>query len=139
MDDEFDDSYDNLLLQEIENFDNVVAPASHIPQVRLNTNLNNPKQLSIYESFGISGPFAATKVQAPKNVKTTQKTSILKPVFASVKPSVVYEPEIAHNINLEAYRTWIYPTNYPVRDYQFNIVQKALFSNTLVALPTGIL
>ena len=33
---------------------------------------------------------------------------------------------------------WIYPTNYPLRDYQFNIVQKALFRNTLVCLPTGL-
>lgn len=34
--------------------------------------------------------------------------------------------------------TWIYPVNYPVRSYQWNIVKKALFSNTLVALPTGL-
>ncbi|ORY07243.1 P-loop containing nucleoside triphosphate hydrolase protein, partial [Basidiobolus meristosporus CBS 931.73] len=34
--------------------------------------------------------------------------------------------------------TWIYPTNYPIRDYQFNIVSKALFQNTLAALPTGL-
>ena len=33
---------------------------------------------------------------------------------------------------------WTYPTNYPVRDYQFNIVQKCLFRNTLVCLPTGL-
>ncbi|ODM89935.1 Fanconi anemia group M protein [Orchesella cincta] len=33
---------------------------------------------------------------------------------------------------------WIYPTNRPVRDYQFNIVQTALFHNTLVCLPTGL-
>ena len=32
---------------------------------------------------------------------------------------------------------WIYPTNYPVRDYQYNIVQQALFKNTMVTLPTG--
>ena len=31
-----------------------------------------------------------------------------------------------------------YPTNYPVRDYQFAIVSKALFKNTLVSLPTGL-
>lgn len=37
-----------------------------------------------------------------------------------------------------AVETWIYPINYPVRDYQFNIVQKALHENTLVALPTGL-
>ena len=35
-------------------------------------------------------------------------------------------------------KLWIYPTNYPVRDYQFNIVQQALFKNTMVTLPTGL-
>ncbi|XP_053685209.1 uncharacterized protein LOC128734852 [Sabethes cyaneus] len=34
--------------------------------------------------------------------------------------------------------SWIYPTNYPVRKYQFSISQVALFKNTLVALPTGL-
>ena len=34
--------------------------------------------------------------------------------------------------------TYIYPTNYPVRDYQFNIIKKALLNNTLVVLPTGL-
>lgn len=35
-------------------------------------------------------------------------------------------------------KLWIYPTNYPLRDYQFNIVQQALFKNTMVTLPTGL-
>lgn len=35
-------------------------------------------------------------------------------------------------------KLWIYPTNYPVREYQFNIVQQALFKNTMVTLPTGL-
>ncbi|KAI9295742.1 P-loop containing nucleoside triphosphate hydrolase protein, partial [Neoconidiobolus thromboides FSU 785] len=38
----------------------------------------------------------------------------------------------------EAIKTWVYPTNYPLRDYQFNIVMKALHENTLVSLPTGL-
>ena len=38
----------------------------------------------------------------------------------------------------EAGEQWIYPINYPLRDYQFNIVQKCLFKNTLVCLPTGL-
>ncbi|XP_044980617.1 DEAD-box ATP-dependent RNA helicase FANCM isoform X2 [Hordeum vulgare subsp. vulgare] len=38
----------------------------------------------------------------------------------------------------EAVQTWIYPTNIEVREYQQYIVQKALFTNTLVALPTGL-
>ncbi|XP_076260216.1 FA complementation group M isoform X2 [Rhynchophorus ferrugineus] len=40
--------------------------------------------------------------------------------------------------DLQAGKTWIYPTNYPTRDYQFNIIQKALHENTLVSLPTGL-
>ena len=35
-------------------------------------------------------------------------------------------------------KLWIYPTNYPIRDYQFNIVQKCLYKNTMVCLPTGL-
>ncbi|XP_064622547.1 uncharacterized protein LOC135484794 [Lineus longissimus] len=35
-------------------------------------------------------------------------------------------------------RMLTYPTNYPVRDYQLNIVQSAIYRNTLVCLPTGL-
>jgi ERCC4-related helicase len=35
-------------------------------------------------------------------------------------------------------RTWIYPTNYPIRNYQREICEAALFQNTLVCLPTGL-
>lgn len=38
---------------------------------------------------------------------------------------------------LEA-KHWIYPLNKDKRDYQFNIVSRCLFDNTLVALPTGL-
>ncbi|KAI7871733.1 hypothetical protein BDF14DRAFT_898202 [Spinellus fusiger] len=34
--------------------------------------------------------------------------------------------------------TWVYPINYSLRSYQYYIVKKALFTNTLVALPTGL-
>ncbi|KAI1421010.1 hypothetical protein F5Y12DRAFT_718976 [Xylaria sp. FL1777] len=44
-----------------------------------------------------------------------------------------------HELNQEALKTWIYPTNLgPTRDYQFSIVKNGLFNNTLVALPTGL-
>ena len=38
----------------------------------------------------------------------------------------------------QAGEVYIYPTNYTIRDYQFNIVKKCLYKNTLVSLPTGL-
>ncbi|CAK9441188.1 uncharacterized protein LODBEIA_P50570 [Lodderomyces beijingensis] len=35
-------------------------------------------------------------------------------------------------------KTYIYPTNFEVRDYQYNIVRSAFYHNLLVALPTGL-
>ena len=45
---------------------------------------------------------------------------------------------IVQGFDVQAGRTWIYPTNYPVREYQFNIVKSCVFENTLVSLPTGL-
>lgn len=52
-------------------------------------------------------------------------------------PNVTAEEDIP-GFDTSAGKLWIYPTNYPIRDYQFNIVQKCLFKNTLVCLPTGL-
>ncbi|KAM0343892.1 hypothetical protein ACHAPU_008161 [Fusarium lateritium] len=44
-----------------------------------------------------------------------------------------------HQVDHEAMKTWVYPTNLgAIRDYQFSIVKNSLFNNTLVALPTGL-
>lgn len=48
------------------------------------------------------------------------------------------EVEYLPGFDIESGNVWIYPTNYPIRDYQFQIVEKALFMNTLVTLPTGL-
>ncbi|KAL5115306.1 3'-5' DNA helicase [Pleosporales sp. CAS-2024a] len=49
------------------------------------------------------------------------------------------EPPTHHALDPEAIKTWVYPTNLgTIRDYQFNIVQRGLFNNLLVALPTGL-
>lgn len=44
-----------------------------------------------------------------------------------------------HELDHEALKTWVYPTNLgAIRDYQYSIVSNSLFNNTLVALPTGL-
>ncbi|KAI1202205.1 hypothetical protein F5X97DRAFT_288284 [Nemania serpens] len=49
------------------------------------------------------------------------------------------EPPTHHELDQEAMKTWVYPTNLgPTRDYQYSIVKNGLFNNTLVALPTGL-
>lgn len=54
----------------------------------------------------------------------------------SQNPQISFD-EKTKGFDLSAGKTWIYPENYPVRDYQFNIVQACLYKNTLVCLPTG--
>lgn len=49
------------------------------------------------------------------------------------------EPPTHHKLDEAAMKTWVYPTNLgTIRDYQYNIVSRSLFHNTLVALPTGL-
>ncbi|KAH6660008.1 hypothetical protein BKA67DRAFT_546484 [Truncatella angustata] len=44
-----------------------------------------------------------------------------------------------HDIDRDAMKTWVYPTNLgAIREYQYTIVKEGLFNNTLVALPTGL-
>ncbi|CAM0874689.1 unnamed protein product [Alopecurus aequalis] len=97
-----------------------------------------------------------TKRQAAKD-KTTPAPAA--PVVAAVPPASrgghsgvradegcswrVGEEDVAEGacavaLDHEAAQTWIYPTNIEVRKYQHYIVQRALFTNTLVALPTGL-
>ncbi|KAM9294310.1 Fanconi anemia group M protein [Gastrophryne carolinensis] len=52
-------------------------------------------------------------------------------------------PDATHIQNLPGFdlsagAVWIYPTNYPVREYQYAMAHAALLDNTLVCLPTGL-
>ncbi|KAG0655603.1 3'-5' DNA helicase [Maudiozyma exigua] len=42
-----------------------------------------------------------------------------------------------HDFNDDTLKQYIYPTDFEIRDYQFDIVKKALFTNLLCAIPTG--
>lgn len=63
-----------------------------------------------------------------------QRSSTGQPKALSSRPSTTRRVPI----DLEAAKTWIYPVNYPVREYQLQIVTESLFRNTLVSLPTGL-
>ncbi|KAL3894209.1 MAG: hypothetical protein SGCHY_005410 [Lobulomycetales sp.] len=73
------------------------------------------KQSTILQAFGLSDSHRETRVQKPQNA-----------------------PKNQHPVDPAAITSWIYPTNLKTRDYQLNIVQTALFTNTLVSLPTGL-
>ena len=47
-------------------------------------------------------------------------------------------PEDLPGFDSSSGHNYIYPVNYPVREYQFKIIMKALMKNTLVVLPTGL-
>ncbi|KAI4902181.1 hypothetical protein NFI96_008257 [Prochilodus magdalenae] len=56
---------------------------------------------------------------------------------AVVGDSAEIHPDLP-GYNSSSGRVWIFPTNFPVRQYQLNISEAALFQNTLVSLPTGL-
>ncbi|TMW65772.1 hypothetical protein Poli38472_008414 [Pythium oligandrum] len=41
-------------------------------------------------------------------------------------------------MDFEAAQTFVYPTNYSIREYQLTIAERSLYHNTLVSLPTGL-
>lgn len=53
------------------------------------------------------------------------------------RSSIFYKGSDAEGFHLSSGLNFLYPSNFPVREYQMNIIKTALFNNTLVSLPTG--
>lgn len=80
-----------------------------------------------------------SKTPVPKIPKQKSLLQFFKGTTTiSTKISNPNAKESYHTIDQEAIKTYIYPINYPLRDYQFSISRTALFRNTLVCLPTGL-
>lgn len=143
--DEFDDEDDEDLLLAIAESLKDAQPA--VPQVPTAGTSAGPAgstvtrptaqpakvQSSLFSCFG-NREKGNEPVAGPSNADVTNEP------FTEEEPSL---PDLSHIPDLpgfdkEAGRMWIYPTNYPVREYQFNIIKAALFENTLVVLPTGL-
>ena len=108
-----DDDDDLILLEAVENIENSA--------IKTNSFVKDARQTTLLEAFG----------------RSTVSQSCSKDLqYPADKTEIVFNSK--HEMDLHAFKTWIYPCNVPIRDYQYNIVQKALFTNTLVSLPTGL-
>ncbi|XP_055357131.1 uncharacterized protein LOC129602184 [Paramacrobiotus metropolitanus] len=87
---------------------------------------------------GPSRPHVSANVP-PLNNGNGGTTSPVPEILEDLPPTTQIPANVEKlpGFDLEAGLKWIYPTNYDIRSYQFNIVQKALFRNTMVCLPTG--
>ncbi|KAJ3083069.1 hypothetical protein HDU99_000744 [Rhizoclosmatium hyalinum] len=77
-------------------------------------------------------PNALQKIQLQQ--KLNQSNAMLDDPSVNLAALVSHH----HRMNRENLKSWLYPTNCPVREYQFNVIQASMFQNTLVALPTGL-
>uniref|UniRef100_A0A2S2NCS8 Fanconi anemia group M protein n=1 Tax=Schizaphis graminum TaxID=13262 RepID=A0A2S2NCS8_SCHGA len=62
---------------------------------------------------------------------------ILNNVSIISSPAIFYKEPDADGFHLSSGSHYVYPSNFPVREYQMTIIKTALFHNTLVSLPTG--
>ncbi|KAJ2962042.1 hypothetical protein NQZ79_g2805 [Umbelopsis isabellina] len=145
----FDDFDESLLLRAVEltetrpqqTTSNQVTP-------RIIAGSQRQKQTTVDSFFSSSEPSIGDAVQSSLqpfspasnhgNSITPFRTHIREPAPQAPPPPPPEDAQCAHFFDREACTTWVYPINYPLRTYQFNIVQRALFNNTLVAMPTGL-
>ncbi|PNP53791.1 hypothetical protein THARTR1_05915 [Trichoderma harzianum] len=99
------------------------------PVVTARTGFSRTNSGTLRQTTLWGGQAATEDAPRPSQATTTR-------VFRADLPP---EPPSPHQLDREALKTWVYPTNLgPTRDYQFSIVRNSLFNNTLVALPTGL-
>ncbi|KAF9582293.1 hypothetical protein BGW38_000397 [Lunasporangiospora selenospora] len=95
-------------------------------------------------SFGASGqtPASAPSIVSSGSIisRTDPNNDFTTDIWRSQETSSTAhaQPPTHHSMDHQAILTWQYPINYPKRDYQYNIIRRALFTNTLVSLPTGL-
>lgn len=76
----------------------------------------------------VAWPIAYATLQRRSGEDAQAKTRYLDVLNRSLFPEIDYE----------AAQHFVYPTNYPIREYQLTISEKALYHNTMVSLPTGL-
>lgn len=98
----------------------------------------SPRPSSIFQKSTLASKDTSSPSRASASIHPPSSLVERNPGQQVKGRSRANEPQTHHYIDTTAAKTWIYPTNVSFRDYQFNIVQRALFDNILVSLPTGL-
>ncbi|KAJ8907239.1 hypothetical protein NDN08_003720 [Rhodosorus marinus] len=93
---------------------------------------NSARRSSGLQQSNISSYFDPKGLSSNRN-KTVGTTSLEWP--KEVVSDGIFMTEVAERTLLQ---TWVYPSNLPQRDYQFDMVKSCLVTNTMVCLPTGL-
>lgn len=82
--------------------------------------------------------FEAVDQACQQNSSTSPQAASGGQQYEEIAPNTPTNGPTHHHIDYRSLEKYIYPTNFEVRDYQYNIVQRAFYDNLLVALPTGL-
>lgn len=103
-------------------------------QSRLSHFFTKPKSDKIYDKEETN-----SKLENQTDILCIEINSspVLNNVSISSSPVIFYKEPDANGFHLSSGSHYVYPSNFPVREYQMGIIKTALFHNTLVSLPTG--
>lgn len=97
------------------------------------------EELECLHSGGVNKTVQKTVIRKPKALQRDLNGRVLEgqqAFYEEIRHDITFGPT-HHKLCHENLQQFIYPTNFEVRDYQLDIVQKALFQNVLCAIPTG--
>ncbi|PRT52901.1 ATP-dependent DNA helicase mph1 [Wickerhamiella sorbophila] len=95
-----------------------------------------PRMVQTKLPFVSSSPVGVTIRSSP--VSSRDSNSITGTRIFDLSSQPPDETPTHHAIDYEKAKAFVYPVDYPVRDYQRNIIRKALLKNVMCALPTGL-
>uniref|UniRef100_A0A8C1TXT4 Fanconi anemia group M protein n=1 Tax=Cyprinus carpio TaxID=7962 RepID=A0A8C1TXT4_CYPCA len=95
----------------------------------------NANQRTLFQSWGRRDQSKTSARPAAPDEEEDDDDVMLVAVYEAER-SLQAAPE--PGFDPSAGRVWIYPVNYPLREYQLRISEAALLRNTLVCLPTGL-
>ncbi|OQD73082.1 hypothetical protein PENDEC_c017G03797 [Penicillium decumbens] len=101
--------------------------------------VSRPVQPATFQPSVLATPNRPQSLRQTTLFGMTAQSNPPMPREEDFAPPQKAEPPTHHKLIHDALGTWWYPTNLgSIRDYQFNISQKGLYHNLLVALPTGL-